>query len=135
MNKSVFLVLALLLSACTEIIGAQKLTFDTSSNIVDLSKEVNGKWDRVCILTPYSTNQYAEKVLGFKFDVETKTDIFSSDGISLLIFANDNNAIQYYEVPRNNVDFSSLDTSCYKHDSAKFKLNKKANGWVSVQHT
>ena len=135
MNKSIFLVLVLLLSSCTEIIGVQKLTFDTSGNIVDLSKEVDGKWDRVCILTPYSTNKYAEEILGFKFDVETKTDIFSSDGISVLIFVNDNHAIKYYEVPRNNVDFSSLDAACYRHGRAKFILHKKTSGWVSVQHT
>tara|TARA_R110000737_G_scaffold344635_1_gene372016 strand:- start:468 stop:875 length:408 start_codon:yes stop_codon:yes gene_type:complete len=135
MNRCVFLLLVLFCSACSKIGNAPERTFDVSNNTVDLSQEIKGDWDRVCIFTPYFNNQGAEEVLGFKFDIESKSGIYISDGITLLVVVNANEVTQYFEVPRNNIDFSSLKSDCYKKGDAKFKIIKGKTGWLSVQHT
>jgi len=122
--------------SCSKIGEAPERTFDISKESIDLSVELLGNWQRVCIITPYSNNQYAEEILGFKFDVENNSSILSSDGITLLITVKDNEVVEYFEVPRNNLDFSSLKTGksrCYIKGNAKFKIIEGKAGWHSAQ--
>jgi hypothetical protein len=135
MNRYLFLLIVLLISSCSEFQDAPKRVFKISQSFVDLSLEVDGDWERICIIPPYSSNGIVSKLLGFKFDVESKSSIDVLDGITLLVVINKNKVVKYFDVPRNNIDFSSLDLGCYKNGNAKFSLIKDQNGWVSLKHT
>ena len=133
MNKCLTVILVILLISCSKAGEAPERTFDHSKEFVDLSIEIRGNWKQVCIITPYSNNQSAEDLIGFKFDIETKSKIHTLDGITLLVATDGNKVFEYFEVPRNNLDFSSLKSSCYSKDDSKFKIIKR-NGWNGVQH-
>ena len=133
MNKCLTVILVILLISCSKVGEAPERTFDHSKEFVDLSIEIRGNWKQVCIITPYSNNQSAEDLIGFKFDIETKSKIHTLDGITLLVATDGNKVFEYFEVPRNNLDFSSLKSSCYSKDDSKFKIIKR-NGWNGVQH-
>ena len=90
-------------------------------NSIDLMQAVPIKWDKVCILGPYSGDNEAEKILGFEWPAESRTDIEDSDGITLLLFVRDKSVIEYVEHPRDQGDFSRLDSRCFKASSAKFR--------------
>ena len=133
MNKCLTLILVILLISCSKVGEAPERTFDHSKEFVDLSIEIRGNWKQVCIITPYSNNQSAEDLIGFKFDIETKSKIHTLDGITLLVATDGNKVFEYFEVPRDNLDFSSLKSSCYSKDDSKFKIINR-NGWNGVQH-
>ncbi len=107
----------LLLSACTSSNNSisQKLTaeFDASTSApIDLAKLGPPTWEKVCVLGPYITNGEAEKVLGFKWDVEQKSSIAKNDNINLLVFVKDREVLAYAEHPRNKGDFLKLQSRC-----------------------
>jgi len=61
--------------------------------------------------------------------------IYALDGITLLITIKGNEVVEYFETPRNNIDFSSLDAGCYERGDSKFVIIRDANGWPYVQNT
>jgi hypothetical protein len=97
---------------------------------IDLSAVGPASWERVCILSPYSTNQSAEKVLGFKWDVESKTPIAGSDGINVLVFVQEQRVVAYTEHPRNLGDFSKLQPRCLVRSQATVDRESDGSGWV-----
>lgn len=100
---------------------------------VDLATAVDGSWDRVCILGPYSTNDDAAEALGFSWPAETLTDIASDDGISLLIFAQGKSVLKFVEHPRGRGDFSNLRGRCFPRASAKFvQRDRPVDGWPGL---
>jgi hypothetical protein len=109
------------------------LEIDTSGGVIDLSNQLPGAWTKVCVLPPYSTNKTAKELLGFEYDIEFTSAIYSSDTISLLLTATDKSVLQGFEVKRSNADFSNLGAKCYSRDNAIFKVEK--DGWPKVSHT
>lgn len=100
---------------------------------IDLSRVGGPDWDRVCIFGPYSDNTRAERVLGFKWDLEKKTSIFSSDGVNVLAFVKDNDIIAYIEHPRNLGDFAELSGRCFSRSNAVLVRKKqRKDNWVSL---
>lgn len=111
MNKYIIVVLCLLSISCSEYYGAPSKTLDISSGTVDLSKQLQGNWDKVCLLTPYFNNESTENVLGFKFNVEEKSRIFVSDSITLVVTVKNNEILKRYEISRNNIDLGPVHTN------------------------
>jgi hypothetical protein len=100
---------------------------------VDLESAVDGSWDRVCVLGPYSTDADAAEALGFSWPANTLTDIASDDGISLLIFAQGKSVVKFVEHPRNSGDFSNLRGRCFPRTSAKFvQRDHPVKGWPGL---
>ena len=87
---------------------------------VDLSATVQGNWDRVCVLGPYTNNQKAAQTLGFAWAVETLTDVYRNDGISVLVFVRGDAVLKHVEHSRGSGDFSNLSGRCFPRDRAKF---------------
>ena len=105
---------------------------NNNSEKVDLSKVGGSSWDRVCIFGPYSDNISAEKALGFRWDIENKTSIFSSDTVNVLVFAKGKAVIEYTEYPRSLGDFEKLSGQCFSRTDAMFVRNKqRKDNWVS----
>ena len=97
---------------------------------IDLSVVGPASWDRVCVLPPYATNQTAEKVLGFRWDAESKTSIAGSDGITVLVFVESQQVVAYAEHPRHLGDFSKLKPPCLPRSRATAKRELGSGGWV-----
>jgi len=106
-------------SSISEQITAQVEASKTSP--IDLSVVGPTSWDRVCVLGPYATNQHAEKVLGFKWDAESKTSIAGSDGITVLVFIQNQQVVAFTEHPRNKGDFTKLQPRCLLRSQAIVK--------------
>jgi hypothetical protein len=80
--------------------------FDASSNgAIDIRRVGPSDWERICVLTPYNTNEIAHRVLGFEWDAERYTSIAGSDGVNVLVFIKDDEVLAYSEHPRNKGDF------------------------------
>jgi hypothetical protein len=108
--------------------------FDESKGTsVNLGTAVPGGWERVCVLGPYSTNETARKALGFDWGAETKTSIATNEGISLLLFVQENKVTSYVEHPRNRGDFSNLTAQCFPREKAQFVHSQKpVRGWPGL---
>jgi len=120
-------------SAISEQITAQ---FDASKTTsIDLSVVGPASWERVCVLSPYTTNQTAEQVLGFKWDAESKTSIAGSDGINVLVFVQNQQVVAYTEHPRNKGDFSKLQPRCLPRSQSTVERKSGADGWVFLVAT
>jgi hypothetical protein len=135
MYRYILLLLLFGIISCTKFETAPTRSFDISIGVIDLANELKGNWEKVCFIAPYTDNQGAKEVLGFDFDVERKSGISVLDGITLVMTVNGNQVIEYFETPRNNVDFSTLNAGCYSKFNAQFKIVKDNNGWPNVQHT
>ncbi|KPV96296.1 hypothetical protein AN214_01642 [Pseudoalteromonas sp. P1-9] len=107
--------------------GAPVHEFDSTAKQLNLTNTVEGSWQRVCFITPYTDNQRAQKVLGFSFDVEKLTRIKNNDGVTLLVFIEDNQVEHYFETPRSNIDFTRLTPICIDREKAHFKLESNSN--------
>lgn len=101
--------------------------FDSTAKQLNLANTVEGAWQRVCFITPYTDNQRAQKVLGFSFDVEKLTRIKTNDGVTLLVFIEDNQVEYYFETPRSNIDFTKITPICIDRENAHFKLESNGN--------
>lgn len=97
---------------------------------VDLSVVGPASWERVCVLGPYTTNQTAEKILGFKWDAESKTTIAGSDGVNVLVFVQNQRVVAYTEHPRSKGDFSRLQPRCLPRSNATVMRELDTDGWV-----
>ena len=97
---------------------------------IDLSVVGSPSWDRVCVLSPYTTNQAAEQILGFRWDAESNTSITVSDGVNVLVFVQNQQVVAYTEHPRNKGDFSKLQPRCLPRSQAIVKRELGAGGWV-----
>ena len=134
-RTSLALPLMLLLFGCfsggspiSEQITAQ---FEASkASPIDLSVVGPASWERVCVLSPYTTNQTAEQVLGFRWDAESKTSIAGSDGVNVLVFVQNQQVVAYTEHPRNKGDFSKLQPRCLTRSNAVVMREPGASGWV-----
>ena len=125
----------LLTISCTRIEQASTQIFDVSTDTINLPLDIKSDWDKFCVITPYSTEKYASEILGIDFVVMDKSNISVAENITLLVFMNKNDVIQYFETPRNNVDFTSLGARCFKKSEAKFNIMRDANGWTYLERT
>jgi len=98
---------------------------------VEFSKVVSFEFDKVCIFGPYSTNEGAEKVLGFSWNMELKTSINSNDGVNVIAFVKDNNVISYVEHPRNQGDFWRLSGKCFDYKNTKLTRISRKDKWTN----
>ncbi|MGR6871674.1 hypothetical protein ACU6U9_05060 [Pseudomonas sp. HK3] len=76
----------LLLTGCSQSLPPLELV--VKNNHVDLAQQVEGNWDNVCILTPYTTPMQAAELTGLDVRDVSGTGIESSDSYNVLLFTN-----------------------------------------------
>jgi hypothetical protein len=100
---------------------------------VTLSEAVPGSWEKICILGPYMGNKEAKATLGFEWDVESKTQIRTNEGISLLLFVRGGEVVEYVEHPRRLGDFTNLTMRCFPKEKAVFvQREQPTKGWAGL---
>jgi len=72
-----------------------------------------------------------ENILGFKWNIEVKTNIQLEDGHNVIVFIKDNQVRQYVKHPRNLGDFSSLNGKCFDKYNSKLMCTKTKKGYPS----
>jgi hypothetical protein len=130
-----FAIALLLLNACTSSDNSisQKIIAELNSSPlapIDLAKIGPPTWEKVCVLGSYTTNGEAEKILGFKWDVEQKSTVTKNDGINLLVFVKGQDVLAYTEHPRNKGDFSELQSRCLSRKQSTLLRKSDSNGVV-----
>ena len=134
--KTINFILALTLSVVScGFRDAQVIELDRSGGLIDLGTQLEGDWDRVCFLMPYSTSKQAEKLLGFSFFPEVGSAIAVMDDRTLLVTVSGDEVAGTFEVMRKNADFTQLGPGCYKRPDAVFKYESKDGGWNEISAT
>jgi hypothetical protein len=128
-------ILLIFVTACShesnEISAQIESQFKVSSTApINLALVGPSSWELVCVLGPYTNNEGAEKVLGFKWDAEGKTSIAGSDGVNVLAFIKNHDVIAFTEHPRNIGDFSKLDSQCLARAQATLVRESGSDNWV-----
>ena len=78
-----------------------------SSDVVHLADLTDFDWEIFVVLGPYTTREGAEAALGFPWPDFERFDLESSDGFSLLVFANDDSVVRVEHHPRCKPDFAA----------------------------
>lgn len=99
-----------------------------SFKFVDLREVVPVPWQTFCAIGPYVSNEYVENLIGFKWNVKRYSSISSNDGITLLLFINENKVIAYAEYPRSKGDFLELKPQCLNREKATLKVKRENEG-------
>jgi len=121
MNYLYLLVLILGLSACSYgEVEAPSLNFDYAKEPIKFVEYVDGNWDKVCFLGPYSNNEAASELLGFDWPLESLTSVWINDGVTLLVFVENGSVQSYYEVSRAPYDFNIFSNSCVSRALSSF---------------
>jgi hypothetical protein len=131
-------VMALLLASCDRKgISAQiRAQLDsTTSGTIDLSRVGPSTWTRVCILGPYSTNETAAQLLGFRWDAEAASSIATDDAIALLVFVREQEVVASAEQRRGQGDFAGLAGQCFMRDRAILVRHVTSDGRVHLSRS
>ena len=129
----------LLISGCsrsnTDIsVQIEKLFGNSSTAPIDLSLVGPSSWERVCVLPPYTDNEQAERILGFKWNADHITSIRDSDAINVLVFIQGKTVIAFTEHRRVKGDFSKLVPRCLPRERStvvrKVDTDPRSKGWV-----
>ena len=99
---------------------APRLDFDYAEEPIKLVEYVDGNWEKVCFLGPYSTDEAAQELLGFQWQLESLTSVWVNDGVTLLVFIENGSVQSYYEVSRAPYDFSVFSNSCVNRNLSSF---------------
>nr|WP_315489767.1 hypothetical protein [uncultured Rhodoferax sp.] len=122
-TRTLITLVCFLLPACsrinTDISTKIEAEFNASQTApIDLTVVLPTPWDRVCVLAPYRDNEQTEKILGFKWNSDSKTSIRGNDGINVLVFIQGSEVVAYTEHRRDKGDFSRMLPSCLMRDQA-----------------
>ncbi len=121
MNIRLYMLMAVMLIGCHNN-NEGVLAPAIEDNTIDLSKEIPGSWEKVCILSPYTSEEQAYEILGFKSDVAEQSGISLNDSFALLVAVKGDSIHRSYEISRGYVDFSGLGGACYKKGETSFKI-------------
>ncbi|WP_172806877.1 hypothetical protein [Endozoicomonas arenosclerae] len=77
---------------------------------IDFKNLGNDQWTRICFLGPY--NPESEELLGFSWNIEEFTEVLSSDSHNVIIYATEEEVIDFSIHRRSYGDFSALSGQC-----------------------
>lgn len=107
---------------CSKSTDAESLDLRVAEHRVDLTDQLPGEWDRVCVLAPYSTDRHARQVLGIDAEISLHSRIVYSDSIALLVTVRDAEVAGLFEIARDNVDFAHLGGECFVRGESTFAI-------------
>lgn len=101
---------------------ATELELQPTDSSISLTRAIDGKWEKVCFIGPYTHNQQASEIVGFALDVESRSDIEWSDSIVLLVALDADDGARLFEVDRGTVDFVHQAGKCYPKMLSTFRI-------------
>ncbi|MGO4449881.1 hypothetical protein AB4Y96_13215 [Phyllobacterium sp. TAF24] len=128
----------LLIASCTgnsNSVAMIEKNFAASNNSsVDLSVAVPSQWEKVCVAGPYSTEESVRQMLGFGWSIASRSAITANEEATLLMFVVKNRMAAYVDYPRKSGDFSELTGKCFDRADARFKVTRRGDGGLLVEH-
>ncbi|MDO6684570.1 MULTISPECIES: hypothetical protein [unclassified Agarivorans] len=100
---------------------------DSGDQEVDFTNVAAGDWTRVCFLGPYNEN--SSKALGFNWRITEYTNVLSSDGHNVIIFANDSAVIDFIVQNRRYGDFHTMSGRCVDRANSRLHYNQKLGSY------
>lgn len=100
---------------------------------IDLLPFLPGSWNQVCFLGPYTSGDRTRKILGFKWNSDSLTDISINDGKTILVFITNKQVSYFDSISRDQIDFSVFAGQCINRESAiflKVSDSLKSKKWV-----
>jgi hypothetical protein len=96
---------------------------DENNSEITVNPLTDFKWDKAFLFEPYTPQEHIEEQLGVDF--EDTSNISSREDIYLLVFLNDEKAIQYAEIYRQKSNFSigGIDYITPSNDLIKINRN------------
>jgi len=94
---------------------------------IDFTRLAVVGWSQVCFFGPY--NERSSEALGFEWNVADHTDVLRSDGHNVIVFATENDVIEYVIHSRGQGDFSELSGKCFPRDEAIFIKDPESGRW------
>lgn len=77
--------------------------------VIRLASLTSFQWDIVHVFPPYSSKEIIDKQLGISWPEASRTGIFDSDAISLLVFMRNGSVVRYARPLRSDGDFADID--------------------------
>lgn len=98
-----------------------------NGSILNFDRLVEGDWNRMCIITPYTSREEAMKATGLDLERMAEYSIDLRDDVNLWIFAKGMMLQRYYYVPRKMVDVEprKLKTGGYEREEAIFMVETR----------
>ena len=88
-----------------------------------LTEHAGFKWDKVCILGPYTPDDKVDSLTGIQGAAGHAYDIRSNDGINVLMFVRDGRMAVSVAHARNQGDFGpEVVGKCYTREQANFSV-------------
>ncbi|WP_283788540.1 hypothetical protein QNI23_001070 [Bermanella sp. WJH001] len=116
MLKPIILLTLILTAGCSDSLST--LTLSVENAHVDLAQQVEGDWDSVCILTPYTTDENAAKVTGLNITDVKGTGIENSDSFQVLVFLKNQALHRKYRVSMENARFELTAPWCFDKEQS-----------------
>ena len=85
----------------------------------DMADAAPFEWDRFCAFEPYTTEQVAERDLGFDWR-HSWSDVETLDDRTYLVFVNQDRVVSAFDYDRSDGDFAGLEPSCVDRERARF---------------
>jgi len=135
MKRIIVPILVLFASACSEsgylqselsnLIWAQIEAGEYKA--IDFSKIGGNEWTKVCFMGPY--NEDSEQALGFPWHVSEHTDVLSSDGHNVIVFATESEVIGFVVHSRGYGDFWKLSGKCLYREESQLIKDAGSGNW------
>lgn len=116
MLKRLAILTLILVTGCSDTLST--LTLSVENGHVDLAQQVEGDWDSVCILTPYTTDIKAGILTGLKQSDISGTGIESSDAFQVLVFLKDQALHSKYRVSMQTARFDLTAPWCFDKEQS-----------------
>lgn len=116
MLKRFALLVFALVTGCSDSLPA--LTLSVENGHVDLAQQVEGDWDGVCVLTPYTTDKKAAILTGLKHSDISGTGIESSDSFQVLVFLKNQALHSKYSVSMETARFDLTAPWCFDKEQS-----------------
>lgn len=98
-----------------------------NGSILDFDQLVEGDWNRMCIITPYTPLEDAVKATGLNLERMENYSIHYRDDVNLWVFSKDMMVRKYYYVPRSivNVEPQKIKSGGYEREEAIFMVETR----------
>lgn len=96
-----------------------------AKNEITLAQISPGKpWNKLCIFGPYTTEEDAAKVLGFRSATMARSGARTSDAVVALVYFDGSGTVEIVDVRRDALDLADLSRTCLSPEGFPLKIDE-----------
>jgi len=120
MAKNYWLLGVLALLSCSSAVN--DLSLRSHNGEVDLTQQIPGDWQKVCLFTPYTTGLMGQELSGIDSEAIEKMGIHNSDSFTVLALINADDSYTFYRVSRRDTAFAYTQSQCFNRSASRLKV-------------